>query len=306
MPKFSIIIPCYNAVHTIDETLCSLVDQSFANWEALCIDDGSCDGTWDVINGYRERDPRIRVLQNPGKGPSAARNFGALDMARADILCFCDADDIWLPGKLQELADGFQNGNVSGIYAKIGFFQVQPGDGQTCSTVLPEALSIPALLCENPVCTLSNFSLRRSAFAQVGGFDPQFSHNEDLDLLVRLIADGVQIIGLDRLQVWYRCSPGGLSSDLVAMERSRQKVLERARRLGVLGTRRAEAVYLRYLARRALRLGSARSDALRLTLRGLLQSPIGFLFPLHRGLGTAIAALVALALPQTLRSTLFS
>lgn len=306
MPRFSVVIPCFNAITTLDETLRSLTAQTFTNWEALCVDDGSCDGTRDLIAGYQKRDPRIRLLRNSGKGPSTARNLGALKHARGHILCFCDADDIWIPDKLVQLDEQFQSDELDGIYAKVGFFRTIPGDGHTQSAVKPTALTITDMLSENPVCTLSNLSLRKSTFDAIGGFDPSFVHNEDLDLLVRLLGRGATICGVDALQVWYRCSPGGLSSDLEAMERTRRDVLERARHFGVHSDAKAEAAYLRYLARRSLRLKSNRLQALSLTLRGICQSPSGFFSPIHRGAGTAAASVAALVLPRALRTSLFS
>ncbi|WP_299928836.1 glycosyltransferase [uncultured Pelagimonas sp.] len=306
MPRFSIVIPCFNAASTLAETLNSITAQVFTDWEALCVDDGSCDGTRELIEDYQNRDPRIQLLRNPGKGPSAARNFGALTAARGNILCFCDADDIWTPDKLGQLDHQFRLHDLDGIYAKVGFFRTAPGDGHRQSTVKPNPLTIRDMLSENPVCTLSNFSLRKSCFDAIGGFDPGFVHNEDLDLLVRLLGAGAVIRGMDTLQVWYRCSPDGLSSNLQEMERSRRAVVERARTFGVQSDAKAEAAYLRYLARRSLRLKSHRFQALALTLRGISHSPSGFFDPLHRGAGTAAASIAALALPQTLRSTLFS
>ncbi len=306
MPRFSIVIPCFNAASTLSETLDSITAQSFTNWEALCVDDGSCDGTTALIESYQKHDPRIRLLRNPDKGPSTARNFGALTAAPDTIICFCDADDIWVPDKLGQLDHQYLSHDVDGTYAKVGFFRATPGDGHTQSKVKPAALTIRDLLSENPVCTLSNLSLRKSCFDAIGGFDPNFVHNEDLDFLVRLLGVGTVIRGMDTLQVWYRCSPDGLSSDLVEMERSRRAVLRRARSFGIQSDAKAEAAYLRYLARRALRLKSSRLQALGLTLRGITQSPSGFFTPLHRGAGTALASVIAPCLPQTLRTALFS
>lgn len=306
MPYFSIIIPCYNAAATIDDTLWSLMTQTYPYWEALCIDDGSCDRTRDIIDGFCERDPRIRMLQNPGKGPSDARNFGALTRARGEIICFCDADDIWTSDKLRNLHTQFQTPEVSGIYGKVGFFRSQPGDCTTRSTVPTTDLTIPDLLAENPVCTLSNLSIRKTAFIDVDGFDADLVHNEDLDLLVRLMGNKACIRGVDQLQVWYRTSPDGLSSDLPSMAQGRQTVVQRAAQFGFASNPQAEAIYARYLARRALRLTGDRFLPLRLTMRGLANSPTGFLLPLRRGGATALASILVIAMPPSIRSTLFS
>jgi len=305
MPRFSIIIPCYNAETSILQTLESLRAQTFADWEAICVDDGSSDGTVDLILNSAVLDPRIRILSNPAKGPSNARNFGALS-ATGTVLAFCDADDIWLPSKLAQLADTFADDGIDGAYGQIGFFQYDPSEATVFSTVPESDLTIETLLGENPVCTMSNIALRRTVFVRIGGFDPGMVHNEDLEWLIRVVGAGVRIVGLPVVQTMYRTSLGGLSTDLDAMLAGRIRAIESAARFGVRPTARSHAIHHRYLARRALRLGDARTLALRLAVRGLCHSPVGFFSPFRRGALTLAGACGALALPRTARQSLFS
>ena len=304
MPEFTIIMPCFNTAKTLNESIGSLLSQSIRDWELICIDDGSRDETPTLLKGWEAADPRIKVLCNQGKGPSAARNMGA-HLATGKILCFCDADDLWAPTKLEGLHRAFLNDAVDGIFGRVAFFRKR-GKADSHSNVPNAPLSVPLLMGENPVCTTSNISVRRKVFLQSGGFDTDMVHNEDLEWLIRLVGSGATITGLTELHVWYRTNPQGLSSDLVAMSRSRQRVLATARSFGFLPDRRAEAIYLRYLARRALRLGHYGPSALYLTILGLWQSPSAFLFPLRRGLMTALCALCAPLLPKSIRRSLFS
>lgn len=304
MPEFTIIMPCFNATKTLNESIGSLLSQTVRDWELICIDDGSTDETPRLLKGWEDADPRIKMLRNQGEGPSAARNMGA-HHATGKILCFCDADDLWVPTKLETLHREFKVERVDGIFGRVAFFR-QRGKADAHSTVPNARLSVPLLMGENPVCTTSNISIRRKTFLQSGGFDTDMVHNEDLEWLIRLIGGGASIKGLNQLHVWYRTNPQGLSSDLVAMSRSRQRVLATARSFGFQPDRRAEAIYMRYLARRALRLGHYGSSAIYLTVSGLKQSPRAFLFPLRRGLLTAIGSLCAPLLPKSLRRSLFS
>lgn len=305
MPRFSIILPFYNAAQTLQATLDALQAQRFDDWEAICVDDGSTDASAEIVARVAQSDPRFRQVSNPGKGPSDARNHAA-DLARADLLAFCDADDLWLPEKLAQMAQHFDSASTDAAYGQIRFFQDQPGDCPTVSQVRPDALTILDLLSENPVCTMSNLVVRRDAFLEVGAFDPSLVHNEDLDLLIRLVGHGKQIIGLDALQVWYRTSATGLSSDLHAMRRGRDQAIATAARFGVTPTPKAEAVYMRYLARRALRLDAPKAAAWGYTREGVRHSASGFLFPLRRGAATAAASAVALVLPSSFRRALFA
>ena len=306
MPLFSIILPCFNAGATITNTLASLSAQSFNDWEAICVDDGSTDATPFLIRNAALSDPRIRLVCNTGKGPSDARNLGAMSCASGDLLAFCDADDLFVPGKLRHLYDIFSDRSIDAAFGKIGFFQQELGDTNVLSTVPAGDLSIDMLLGENPVCTMSNITVRRGVFERSGGFNPAMVHNEDLDWLIRLVGQGARVVGVDMLQTWYRTSPGGLSTNLSAMQAGRVRAIETAATFGVRPSGRSHAIHHRYLARRALRTAESRTVPLRLVLSGISRSPSGFLLPVRRGVPTLFGAFAALLLPRTLRQSIFS
>jgi glycosyltransferase involved in cell wall biosynthesis len=305
MPQYSVVIPCYNAAATIRDTLASIACQTHPAWEVICVDDGSTDDTVAIVRAHAARDPRIRLLRNPGKGPSDARNHGAT-VAHGTIIAFCDADDLWSPTKLAELTTIFTDSGVDAVYGQIAFFREVPEDAVTFSTVPEGALTIPRLLGENPVCTMSNIAVRRELFVTSGGFDARIVHNEDLEWLIRLVGGGARIVGIDLCQTWYRTSAGGLSSDLQAMAQGRRTALQTAARFGHAPDRAAEAVHQRYLARRSLRLGQSRIDPLRYAARGLIFCPAAFFSTPRRGLLTLIGACTALLMPPALTGRLFS
>lgn len=93
MPKFSIIIPVYNVAPYLRECLDSVLSQTVVNWEAICVDDGSTDGSGAILDEYAAKDERVRVIHQKNAGVSAARN-AALDVAKGDWLWFVDGDDI--------------------------------------------------------------------------------------------------------------------------------------------------------------------------------------------------------------------
>ena len=94
--KFSIVIPVYNVAPYLKECLDSVLAQKVGAWEAICVDDGSTDGSADILDAYARRDSRFVVIHQQNAGVSAARN-AALDVACGDWLCFLDADDVWSP-----------------------------------------------------------------------------------------------------------------------------------------------------------------------------------------------------------------
>jgi glycosyltransferase involved in cell wall biosynthesis len=306
MPRFSVVIPCFNAEATLVRTLDSILSQTCPDLEVICVDDGSTDGTRALITAAQARDPRVRLVRNTGKGPSAARNLGAGGVATGEIIAFCDADDLWTRDKLACLGVAFDTPGTDAVYGRVGFFRHHPDDARTWSEVPRGPLGIPQLLGENPVCTMSNLAVRRAAFLASGGFDAGVVHNEDLEWLIRLVGQGARVTGLDRTLTWYRASPDGLSADLRAMARGREAALRTAARFGHQPGARDQAVHLRYLARRALRLGHSRTQAARYALQGLARSPGGFFASPRRGALTLGGALAALVLPRRLSRSLFS
>jgi glycosyltransferase involved in cell wall biosynthesis len=306
MTDFSIIIPCFNAAATLRETLASIQAQTFGGWEVICVDDGSTDATLELLHQASAADPRIKVIRNSGKGPSRARNLGALSFAHAQIIAFCDADDIWGPDKLAQLRACFADSTVDAAFGKVAFFNHDPAQATVFSTVPDTQLSVAMLLGENPVCTMSNIAVRKEAFIRSCGFDEGMVHNEDLDWLIRLVGGGAHVVGIDACQTWYRSNQYGLSADLDAMRRGRAGALRSAARLGHETTARAEAIFMRYLSRRALRLGQGRWLPLSLAVRGICHSPAGFLSPIRRGGATLSAAAIVPFLPRALARTLFS
>lgn len=88
----SIIVPAYNCLGTIRDCLDSIVAQSFCDWEAIIVDDGSTDGTSIVCDEYSKRDRRFRIIHKINGGPASARN-AALDISQGEFVCFIDSDD---------------------------------------------------------------------------------------------------------------------------------------------------------------------------------------------------------------------
>lgn len=133
MERIAIVVPAYNAAPWLAECLDSILAQSFGDWQAIIIDDGSTDNTADIAAGYTRRDERIRLMSRPNGGPSAARNT-ALDIVTAEYVTFVDADDTLHPEALQrlmDLADGHPN-----IPAVACWYTARPFD---TSEPLPEA-----------------------------------------------------------------------------------------------------------------------------------------------------------------------
>ncbi len=104
LPKVSIIVPVYNVENYLRECLDSLINQTFEDFEIICVNDGSSDSSLDILNEYASNDNRIRIITQENAGPSNARNNG-LDNAAGDYIYFMDSDDILDLNAIKELYD---------------------------------------------------------------------------------------------------------------------------------------------------------------------------------------------------------
>lgn len=100
MKMISVIIPVYNVQRYLPACLDSLLQQSYPNWEALLIDDGSTDGSEEICNRYAENDPRFQVFHKENGGAASAKNLG-LDEARGEYIAFLDSDDYLEPNAFE-------------------------------------------------------------------------------------------------------------------------------------------------------------------------------------------------------------
>lgn len=101
-PKISILMPVYNAKDYLRECLDSIISQTFQEFEVICVDDGSCDNSYEILQEYKEKDNRFKILQQEHKGVGAARNL-ALSLAKSKYVQFLDSDDYFEPEMFEEM-----------------------------------------------------------------------------------------------------------------------------------------------------------------------------------------------------------
>ncbi|APY11008.1 glycosyl transferase [Seonamhaeicola sp. S2-3] len=100
--KVSIITPTYNSESFIKQTITSILNQTYTNWELILVDDASTDKTVEIINQFLKTNPQISLLQNSkNRGAAISRNKG-IEAAKGDFIAFLDADDLWKPDKLKK------------------------------------------------------------------------------------------------------------------------------------------------------------------------------------------------------------
>lgn len=187
MPFFSIIIPLFNKENFIENTLKSVLNQNFTDFELIIVNDGSTDASEEKVIQFK--DERIRYLSKENGGVSTARNFG-IEMAQADYITFIDADDYWYPDFLKEMHINIIS------YSEIKVFSAAI-EIETSKKTFPASYSISktgeceivdyfnASYKETAICT-SCAVFHKNIFEKVGYFDTKIKSGQDTDMWIRI------------------------------------------------------------------------------------------------------------------------
>jgi glycosyltransferase involved in cell wall biosynthesis len=298
-PTVSVVIPCYNAMATLPQTIASAARQTERDIEIIVVDDGSTDRSTALVEKLAEADPRIKLMTQANGGVSAARNAG-IGAARARLIALLDSDDLWAPDHLETHVRRMQAEPRLGISFSPARFIDTTGGVIGCSQPKLRNINPGDLLVSNPTTTCSTLVIRRDVFKDVGLFRTAMRHNEDQEWLFRVTLSGWRMAGDPTPRVDYRTSPQGLASDLDGMLRGFEMMIVEARKLApVLVKReefRARASMLRYLARRAIRLGLPPAVARQYILRAVSVAPSIIL----RQPAATISTLVGALLPRAI------
>ena len=199
----SVLMPVYNASQFLVHSIASIVEQSFPNWELICIDDGSSDGSSQILEKFARIDPRIRVFRQVNNGIVSALQ-SAIRESRGELLARMDADDIAVPSRLQTQVD-FMRKNADVVVVGGAALEID-ADGDPLRVTRHPCDS--DAICERLLrrqCPLIHPSvmMRRSAVLQVGGYREQYQWVEDYDLWLRLLHRG-RLANLDTVVLYYR------------------------------------------------------------------------------------------------------
>lgn len=224
MPRVSVIIPVYNGDRFLAEAIDSVLRQTYQNYEAIVADDGSTDGTPQVLEAYKDK---IRYFYQENQGSAAARNLGIKE-AKGELIAFLDADDFWLlPEKLAEQVNCFdRRPSLGSVHAG---WQIVNEKGEKIINVEPwrdvPHLSLESWLMHKPVLT-SGMVIRQNWLERVGGFDPELRQSHDVDLVLRLALMGCQAAWWPQVAVGYRQHEGNTTRNNHMQAECLTKVLD--------------------------------------------------------------------------------
>jgi glycosyltransferase involved in cell wall biosynthesis len=212
----------HNSRATIMGALDSALSQTISDLEVIVVDDGSTDGGNHLVAQRASSDPRVRLVQQENRGPSAARNVG-VDLARAPYLAFLDADDRWLP---QKLAKQLAIAGTGVVYTDL-IIVGGPADGTRGSDhqELFTGLVFEQLARSNFVGILT--VLAPTDLIRQHRFDESLRLSEDLDLWLRLAADEVPFALIREPLAEYRFSAGTPGRDSIGLNAARVRILRK-------------------------------------------------------------------------------
>lgn len=184
-PLVSVIVSNYNYARYLPQALNSVLAQSYSNIEIIVVDDGSTDDSENVLRSYENH---IRWIRQKNQGVSAARNRGVKE-TRGELIAFLDADDIWLPLKLERQVERFLDDPELGL-VHCGMQEINDKGEPLCTHLdgMEGWVSKEMLLLRKTVVLGAGSSglVSRDAFEAVGGFDTQLSTSADFDFVYRV------------------------------------------------------------------------------------------------------------------------
>ena len=255
MPRVSVIIPAHNAAPFIEETLASVRAQTYGDWEVVVADDGSSDGTWELLEAAG---PGVRSFRRDSAGgPAVARNL-ALSNATGEFVMFLDADDLLLPRYLESQLACYER-TSRGRDADVGLVacdaRILIGEEYAPYTHLQRIpdryapITLERVLRRNPIygaCLVPT-----QVGEAVGWFDPELFGTEDFGLWIKILEAGYRAILNDEVLAVYRRTAGTVSSNIASQAVNNRRAYELALARGRLTSEQ------RRIARRAIRYNHA-------------------------------------------------
>ncbi|WP_165043396.1 glycosyltransferase family A protein [Dysgonomonas sp. ZJ709] len=196
-PKISIIVPCYNQAAYLSETLQSVLDQEYADWECIIVNDGSPDNTEEIAMQWFEKDSRFKYFYKTNSGVSDTRNFG-IQQATGEYILPLDSDDKIESHYISKALKVFEkNTDTKLVYSNSILF------GKKDEKIIAHEFNFERLLFENYIFCSAIF--RKADFLKTSGYNPNMKHGlEDWDFWLTFLKKEDVVVKLDDFHFFYR------------------------------------------------------------------------------------------------------
>jgi glycosyltransferase involved in cell wall biosynthesis len=206
-PQVSVILPVYNQEKYLEQTIESILSQTYTNFELLLLDDGSKDKSAEVIRKYSEKDKRIKAFYQENTGKCTATNK-LVEIAKGDYCAFLDADDVMLPNRLErQINYHLNNPKVDATSCHCYYINEkgkQLGKQHFPGLENPKD-SIKAIKNNKIVhCAFTGLMMTKKSFLDLDGLRPAYWPCEDFDIVNRLIEKGYKLVIIQDVLMCYR------------------------------------------------------------------------------------------------------
>lgn len=276
-PSVSVVIPTYNHARFLKAAIQSVLNQTFADWEAIVVNNYSEDNTVEIIEAFN--DPRIRLVNFHNHGIiAAARNHG-ISLANGKYIAFLDSDDTWYPEKLARCVEMLESGYDAVCH---GEFWVKEGSPPRKVFYGPQPrTNYLSLLYDGNCLSTSAIVVKKSALDDVGGFDesPQMVTAEDYELWLKLANNGNRFALIDEMLGEYRLHGGNQSkavlrnfqAELAVLKKHFAGIVADGLKSRLRTQRRLALAY--YAAARGMQAEGRHADGLKLLLQSWMKYP---------------------------------
>jgi len=238
-PIVSIIVPLYNCERFIAQTIESVIQQTVQSFELLVIDDGSTDGSRQIVNEYAMQDERVKYSYQENAGVSVARNRG-FKKSKGRFVAFLDSDDVWLPDNLSLKLKKFEDDDIGLVHSDGLLIDEEAKRSETILSGMEGRVLEAMLLWDGTqIPGPSSVLIRRDVLEAVGLFDENLSTAADKDLFIR-IASQYRIGRLPEVTWYYRIHGNNMHKNIAVMERDILRIYAKARSSNLFFTRNFE------------------------------------------------------------------
>jgi len=305
MSTVSIVICVYNGARFLAETMESVRAQTHEDWDLIAVDDGSTDGSADIVRRFA--DARISLIHQENRGAAAALATG-IAAARGEFVALLDQDDLWHPDKLACHIARMRD--APSVALTFSWFTYVDQSGRSIglrSRRCHGTFDFRSLFSDFVIGATSNVVIRRDVIVPAGGVDPSFPRMYDLDLILRTaLLRSHSVEALPRDLLLYRRWPHQISRDFRSLVTEWERVLAKMRGLApedvAAVERAARCSANRYFSRLAYEQYQFR-QAVHYMMEGFRAAPLGFLADRRNWLTTA-ACVSATVLPSRLHAAL--
>lgn len=223
----SIITPIYNSELYLSETINSIINQTFENWELLLINDNSIDNSKEIAETYIKNDPRIKLVNlSKNQGAAVARNLG-IEKAKGRFIAFLDSDDLWEPDKLEYQVDFMLSQKIPFTYSSYSI--IDENNDIIKDNIVPESITYSQLLKN---CIIGCLTVMYDSQKLGKVYFPLIRKRQDFALWLKILK-GVSVgVGIKRKLARYRIRRESLSSNKLKAARYNWILYRQVEKLG--------------------------------------------------------------------------